>query len=100
MGQALTEVVEEPTHYSRVKLRQLASKENEALLARKREEAEFAAKKDRALDFASERAVVGAVRRCPIAVVVVVVVPAGSPSAKSGVTFEAPIGERKGTEGR
>ena len=98
MGQALTEVVEEPTHYSRVKLRQLASKENEALLARKREEAEFAAKKDRALDFASERAVVGAVRRCLIAVVVVV--PAGSPSAKSGVTFEAPIGERKGTEGR
>jgi hypothetical protein len=60
--QALTDVVEEPTHYSRVKLRQAAAKQNEAVLLRKREEAEFAAKKDRALDFASERAVVGAVR--------------------------------------
>ena len=60
-AQALTDVIEEPTHYSRVKLRQLAGHQNEKLLMQKREEAESSAKKDRALDFASVRAVVGVV---------------------------------------
>ena len=61
LTQALTESIEEPTHFSRVKLRQLTAQQNEAALKKQREAAEAAAKKDRALDFASERTIVGAV---------------------------------------